>query len=274
MAEKSDAVVLFSGGLDSMIHLVWAQGHFDKVQALYVDFQHRYALKEIEVVKNLCDYFGVQFTILTFPLGWVEQDDCFIPLRNLLLLELATYYSDNIVFGMLYHEDPPDKRPKFVAQMQALLRNQYRDKKYFERDRRITIHTPFASKTKTEMLRWVLSNGIWRSQLVYDTVGCFNQEGKCGQCIGCFSRWVAFQNCGMSERYNYSPAWWGVEQLIAGNKKRQKLLSIGWPLYKWKYLKEIHTAYKHVIPSPLRTAYQVWKTKDRNYFGRALVGDK
>lgn len=269
--DKIDAIVFFSGGMDSLIHLVWAKMKFDNVQALYVNFGHRYAKNEMEAAHKLCNYFGIGLLRLDIPLGQFEQDDSFLPMRNLFLLQLGTYFSDNLVFGMLYHEGPPDKRPEFIHKMERLLNSQLQDKKYFLHDRKIKIHTPFADNTKTEMLRWYIKKAtkIIDSNMkgaLFATVGCYSPIGHCGKCISCFNRWVALTNCGMSEKYNYSPPLWAAEQLIIGKKKRQSLLGLSVVLYKWKYIKEIYTAMRKVVRSPIWVAWKMYRKKDVQVF--------
>jgi len=264
------AVVLFSAGLDSMIHLVWAREKFADVKAIYVNFGHRYAGIEIEAAHLICGEMHIPFFVTDVALGWAEHDDGYIPLRNLMLLEIASLFGDDIVFGMLYHEGPPDKRPGFVRRMQSLLNSQYRDKKYFEHNRQIKIHTPFSGSTKTQMLRWFLEKHSRHIMLVRHTIGCFSAEGDCGRCMSCFNRWVAFTNCGLHGSWKYSPPRWAAEQLIAGKKERQSLFALGAVAYKWKFILEIYSAMREIMSSPIRTAYRVRQTKSIDTFNDSL----
>jgi len=257
------AVVLFSAGIDSLVHLMWAKDLFQRdVQTLYVNFGHRYADREMAAAHRICDFLEVPLRLIDVNVGFAEHDDGFIPLRNLMLLELASYIADDIVFGMLYHEGPPDKRPRFISGMQRLMNEQYRDHKYFAEDRRIKIHTPFGEQTKTEMLRWFLRNFPHLRCLVRETIGCFDPAGGCGRCMACFNRWVALTNCGIHERFDYPPAQWAAEQLIAGRKNRQSLLGLGALLYKRRWLVDVYRALCEIMPSPIQTAWRLQRTKD------------
>jgi len=274
-----DAIVFFSGGMDSWIHLLWARREFDTMMALYVDFGHKYAENELRHAENLCDYLGVYLKVVKLPFGEFEQADSFLPLRNLFLLQIGSYFSDNLVFGMLYHEGPPDKRSGFVTKMEKLLNAQYNDKKYFEKERKIRIWTPFATKTKTEMVSWYFKTMTddygftpdFVSQLM-KTIGCYDPVGSCGRCISCFNRWVALTNNGLEEEYSYYPPLWAAEQFLVGKKKRQSLVSPLAVLYKWKYVKEIYTAMKKVLcRNPFFVAVELWRSKDIQAFKDACI---
>lgn len=256
------AIVLFSGGLDSLIHLHWAarQPQFDSVETLFVNLGHRYSRAEFLAADRLgVVAYGKRQHVLNLPLGFAEQADGFIPLRNMMLLSLATYFADNVVFGMLYNEGPPDKRPGFVKRMAGELNCQYAAKSYLETSRHIRIWTPFALQTKTEMLQWYLAHG-GEPELALLSIGCFSAKGKCGRCMSCFHRWVAFQNCGLHETYAYPVARWALEQAAIGRHKRTNLLGLGQLWFKRRMIAESYRAYRAVMPrtvNPLSVLFKL-----------------
>jgi 7-cyano-7-deazaguanine synthase in queuosine biosynthesis len=263
-------VVLFSGGLDSRIHLHWAQQQTSNITTLYVNFGHKYAKMEMEAAKACVEPMGIPLIIRDIPLMDVEQEDSYLPLRNLYLLQLCTIYADNIVFGMLYNESPPDKRPKFVRKMESLLNSQFQEKQYYYRSRSIRILTPFQYQTKTEMLRWYIQNALDAEEEAKKTIGCYSPEGHCGRCISCFNRWIAFTNNGLRESYRYPPYKWAVEQLVFGKKKRQSLTALSALWFKRYYIAEIYSAYAQLLEDPMRTAWQVHKQKSVEPFLKDL----
>lgn len=263
-------VVLFSGGLDSRIHLHWAMGHSQNITALYVNFGHKYAQMELNVACAITTSLSVPLVVRNFPLGDVEQGDSYLPLRNLYLLQLATIYGDDIVFGMLYNESPPDKRPGFVKTMERLLNSQFQEKQYYDASRRIRILTPFQYMTKTEMLRWYLRHDLAAEEEAKQTIGCYSPEGHCGRCISCFNRWVSFTNNRLTEPYKYPPYEWAVEKFVEGKKKRQDLTALSALWYKRHYIVEINNAYKTLVDDPYKVALQVYRHHSVKPFLEAL----
>jgi len=264
------AIVLFSGGLDSMINLAWAKQHFSHVQALYVNFGHRYAQREMDAAIRICSEMQVDLRLMEVGIGMVEHADGFIPLRNLLLIELASYLSTDIVFGMLHHECPKDKRPAFVRQMQRILNQQYNQKVYFDERKQFTIHAPFGNRTKTEMLEWFLGNHATDYALVFETIGCFSSDGGCGRCNSCFNRWIALTNCGLKETYRYSPPRWAAEQFVIGRRHGQSVFGIGQAIYRRRHIAEIFQAYRRIMQSPMRTALKLYRTKSIDAYVESL----
>lgn len=213
---KRKCIVLFSSGIDSLACLLWAKEQYGKFQddvtAMYVDIGTKYATIEIEAIKHLLDFDYMFIDMLL--LGKLEGSIGHIPMRNIFLLELAALYSDNIVFGMLKGELSEDKGPSFIRRMQKLFDSQTVGNLYHGKSK-ITIHTPFANMTKTEVVAWLLSRGVTKETLS-KTIGCLNGV-NCGQCISCFNRAVAFINNGLYDVDSYSgsmhPIQWGLIQL-------------------------------------------------------------
>lgn len=266
-------VVLFSGGMDSLIHLHWAlQDKSRDTVALYVDLGHKYVDTEVLQVEKLTHALGVKMYKRYLPLGDIEQTDGHISLRNLYLLELATIYGDDIVFGMLYHETSEDKNLKFVRRMQRLFNSQFSSKEFHDADRQIRILTPFSHFTKTEILIWFLRGTLEdREALIRDTVSCYSPDGRCGRCMSCFNRWVAFENCGLRmEAFRFPPYEWGMEQLAAGKKRRQSLTQLSAIWFKRRYALELLKAYHSIIDDPIGVAWQVHRQKSILPFVEAM----
>src|SRR4051812_16895884 len=89
---NSEAVVLFSSGIDSLACLQWARLHFRSVVGLYVNLHTKYSQEEMQRSMELCAQLNVQFSLAQLPLlGEFESKDGFghIPMRNIFLLECA-----------------------------------------------------------------------------------------------------------------------------------------------------------------------------------------
>jgi 7-cyano-7-deazaguanine synthase in queuosine biosynthesis len=259
------AVVFFSGGMDSFVNLSWANTRrkfqHPRPVALYVNFHHRYAEREIAAARALCPKLGpTSLWIRDLSLADIEDAKSRIPLRNFYLLFAGTYYGDNLVFGMLRNEQPRDKRPATVYLAQQLLRSQYAP------ERKIEIHCPFSRMTKTEMLAWYF-NQFGTSQkikdLILETIGCYDPRGNCGRCISCFNRWVALVNNNVPGETYAAPPWeWALEQLSTGDLEHTNsvLDSLTQLWYKQKYIREVARAFRlaGVTKTPYKDAVHRW----------------
>src|SRR5438105_9917772 len=86
-------VLLYSGGVDSSaLGLLWPHD-----MKLYVDMHTRYSAAERGRLRP-------DVTIVDLPLTQWERPDGIIPMRNLLLVTLASLYGEEIAFGAIAGE--------------------------------------------------------------------------------------------------------------------------------------------------------------------------
>lgn len=202
--------VLFSGGVDSLVHLRWAEEKFGhkNVQPYYFNAGQSYAEREIGYAKPLAELLGFELQVvntLSLPEDKITGQ---IDLRNLLfLLHTATLPScEGVVFGMLLAEAPVDKNPRFVRDVQEIIDSQFDISPYRKEKKKFRIYTPFQYMPKTEMLRWYLKR--YGTEGVYESVACYTESGvMCGECISCFNRWLAFEANNLKmEQFKVHPA--------------------------------------------------------------------
>lgn len=207
----TEAIVLFSGGLDSLACLIWAVERFDKVTPLFINYGGRYHYKDLLAADAICARMGLTLVERACYLGDKEDQNSWLPLRNLIFLQLATYYGTTIVFGAIANEGSPDKQPSFFRKMEVLIKEQYRGREF-------RLFTPFIHETKTSVLRFIMNSAY--TGLLPLTVGCYSASNKsCGQCYSCFNRWVAFALGGHTTlAFDYKPFYWQLKN-IAQRKK-------------------------------------------------------
>lgn len=202
-----DIVVLFSGGLDSVACLHWAQQNFTEgyiVRPMYVDFGQQYATKEIVAAMKICAANNLICRVVHINKLLTENKiDAHIPMRNTMLLILASVIypeAEGVVFGMLRGESCEDKNPYYVHLMQQLFDSQFKPSIYRTDKREFCIHTPFELMTKTQTLRWLYDCTSVSRREIDLTIGCYSPDYKnCGDCISCFNRWVARYNTGLPD---------------------------------------------------------------------------
>lgn len=190
-------IVLFSGGIDSLAALLWTIEYYgkDKTKALYCALTTKYEAKELEAAKLICSKLGVHLIMEpAFNIGIYEEDDANIPLRNLILMCSAAIHSTEqdvnvVIQNIQVGEYGPDRDEKWnlLAQMvisQGIGRN-------------IVMHTPFANKSKQDIVLYIRS--LQQDELLLDTIGCFKAEdGHCGECKACFRRYIALEHSGIN----------------------------------------------------------------------------
>lgn len=209
------AVVLFSGGIDSLAALLYARDHYgpENVTAMYCNLGQRYAEKEMDAVTEICTELVQPFVITNrLFMGDLElpiEQNAIIPYRNSFLILLAASHLpeeggavvlQNLVVG---ETSTWDRRPEFNDSLSQTLD--------VADPRRIQIVAPWRMKTKTEIVSWIVSSGY--AYLLEYTVGCYSNTARnCGHCNSCLRAWVALKNNGLNgiieARYDKDPSTW------------------------------------------------------------------
>ncbi len=195
--------IMYSGGLDSFIayHYAIAQGLAPEL--FYVDLGHPYADKEKHAIKrNALPYQEIDLSSLY---GTIEHrlTNHIFPLRNILLAVIGGMLNDRVWICALDGEQngkEKDKSPHFFDLSTDLL-TYCND---FFQDNTI-VETPFANLTKAGTIKWAIANGVAVDDL-FNTSSCYHpMELKCGTCLTCVKRWMAFKLAGLNEPGYASP---------------------------------------------------------------------
>jgi 7-cyano-7-deazaguanine synthase in queuosine biosynthesis len=185
-----ESVLLFSGGLDSLIY--WRL--LGQPPTLYVPLGHKYEDRErasIARLESRCPELSVTMGPRV-RIGQYEEPDGFIPYRNLVLAVMAaTPDTDRIYIGAVKGEVSRDKSRKFLRDLSRLLT--------YVRGRPVSVLAPFQHLTKAQLVAKYLD--FWPPDLLYETVSCYDAGGFCGRCQSCFRRWIAMSANGLHEEY-------------------------------------------------------------------------
>lgn len=219
------AVVLLSGGLDSMVTAALAREQGFAVHALSVDYGQRHRL-ELESARRIAERLGlVRHTEIALdlrafggsaltdaidvPKGGVGDDIpvTYVPARNLVFLALTTACAEaagarDVFIGVnaLDYSGYPDCRPEFIASFAETARL---GTKAGVEGAPFTIHAPLQHMTKADIARECARLGLdpaW-SWSCYDPA----PDGTaCGLCDSCRLRKKGFAEAGIvdSTRYN------------------------------------------------------------------------
>jgi len=218
------AVVLLSGGLDSMVCAALAQEQGFRVLALTIDYNQRHRV-ELDAARVIAQRLGVERHVI-LPLDLRQfggsaltdaidvpktgvGDDIpvtYVPARNLVFLSLALAWaeaagSSNLFIGVnaLDYSGYPDCRPEFIGGFQDLARVAT---KVGSEGGTVKVHAPLQHLRKSEIAQEAVRLGLntGESWSCYDPL----PDGRaCGECDSCRLRKAGFEEAGLSDGTNY-----------------------------------------------------------------------
>ena len=217
------AVVLLSGGLDSMVCAALAREAGFGVLALTIDYHQRHrveldaattiagqlAQRHIVLPLDLSAFGGSALTAdIDVPKSGLEDGIpiTYVPARNTVFLSLALAFAEaegarDLFVGVnaLDYSGYPDCRPDFIAAFEALAN--LGTKAGAEGDP-FTIHAPLQHMTKADIAREGVRLGLdaGLSHSCYDPIG----DGACGQCDACRLRAKGFEEAGLPDPTRYA----------------------------------------------------------------------
>tara|TARA_B100000029_G_scaffold498159_1_gene566618 strand:+ start:784 stop:1461 length:678 start_codon:yes stop_codon:yes gene_type:complete len=214
VVNKKEAIVLFSGGLDSSTTLVTALSQGYKCIALTINYKQRHLYEVSSSKLFLNDYKDVEHIIYDLDLSMIEGSALtdskidvpnvessgipvtYVPARNTLFLSLASSFAESkqikdIFIGVnaIDYSGYPDCRPEFIHAFQKMINTAT---KYGLEHGDITIHTPLIKLTKNEIIKKGIKLGIDYSK----TVSCYSLDSNgqaCGVCDSCRFRKQGFK---------------------------------------------------------------------------------
>jgi len=225
---QKQAVVLLSGGLDSMVCAGLAREAGFKVLALTVDYHQRHRV-ELDAARKIAATLADRHIVLPLDLSAfggsaltsdldVPKDGLgegipvtYVPARNTVFLSLALAWAEaararDIFVGVnaLDYSGYPDCRPEFVEAFEALANKA--TKAGVEGDP-FTLHSPLLRMTKADIAREAARLGLdaGLSHSCYDPAA---DGGACGLCDACRLRAKGFEEAGLPDptRYADEPA--------------------------------------------------------------------
>jgi len=227
MAEKSKAVVLLSGGMDSCVTAAIAnQTH--RLALLHASYGQRTERRERRSFDAIADFYGVRdrdrlvvrFDAFAQIGGSALTDErisvpesgealsphagipvTYVPFRNAHFLSAAVSWAEVIGASAIYvgavAEDSsgyPDCRPEYYRAFQAVIREGTRPETHIE------IVTPVIAMRKSEIVR----RGVDLGAPLHLTWSCYQfDEEACGTCDSCRLRLQAFAQAGVRDPIAY-----------------------------------------------------------------------
>ena len=224
MNKPRDAVVLLSGGLDSMVCAGLAREAVFRVLALTVDYgqRHRVELDAAERIAadlvsrhivmplDLSAFGGSALTAdIAVPKDGVKPGIpvTYVPARNMIFLSLALGWAEaagarDLFVGVnaLDYSGYPDCRPEFIAAFEALANMAT---KAGVEGHGFTLHAPLQHMTKADIAREAARLGLDAalSHSCYDPTA---DGAHCGLCDACRLRARGFVEAGLADPTLYA----------------------------------------------------------------------
>ena len=224
--DRKKAVVLLSGGLDSMVCAALAREQGFDVLALTVDYNQRHRV-EIEAARRIAAAVAARHIVLPLDLrafgGSALTSDTevpkdgvqpgipvtYVPARNLVFLSLALAWAEaegarDLFIGVnaLDYSGYPDCRPEFVAGFEQLARLAT---KAGSEGEDITIHAPLQHMTKADIAREADRLGL-DAALSHSCYDPLPDGSHCGLCDACRLRSKGFADAGLPDPTRYAAA--------------------------------------------------------------------
>ena len=227
-----NAVVLLSGGLDSVTCLYWAKANYANVTAVSFNYGQRHN-SELNAAKKIAATAQVNHRIIDIDLAQLggsaltdaslvvpdaKQTDfsdnqhndsipiTYVPARNTIFLSYAlalaeVTQSNAIVIGVnaVDYSGYPDCRPQYIAAFEHMANLAT---KAGVTGHHLHIQTPLQQLSKAQTIELGLSLGVDYGQ----TVSCYKADAKgraCGVCDSCALRRQGFMQAGITDPTHY-----------------------------------------------------------------------
>src|SRR5512133_10242 len=222
---KRNAVVLYSGGLDSTTCLAMAATEGFSPYAISFSYGQRHSY-ELEVAKANARHMGaVEQLVVDFDLRMMggsaltadidvpkegvgnDIPVTYVPARNTIFLSFALGWAEvlgafDIYIGVnaLDYSGYPDCRPEYITAYETMAN--LATKAGVEHTGQFRIHTPLISMTKAEIITAGSALGVDYGL----THSCYDpspQGLSCGQCDSCRLRLKGFREAGLTDPISY-----------------------------------------------------------------------
>ncbi|MFC1476927.1 7-cyano-7-deazaguanine synthase QueC [candidate division KSB1 bacterium] len=219
---RRKAVVLVSGGMDSLVALAIARTGFDTA-ALHVRYGQRTGERELQAYRDICDHYGLKerlvctvdalrqiggssLTDTSLPVADAEEPAAgipasYVPFRNAHFLSIAVSWAEVLGAGAVFigavEEDSsgyPDCRKVFYDAFSKAVEAGTKP------GTRIEINIPVIHMTKKD----IILKGTGLNAPFHLTWSCYrNEERACGTCDSCTLRLRAFRQAGKTDPIDY-----------------------------------------------------------------------
>lgn len=196
---KNKAVILLSGGLDSLVSLGLIKDKYEICLALTFDYGQKALDKELESSKKICEFYGIEHKIIK--LDWLSQitrtalvsnekipsgiqessNSVWVPNRNGLFLNIAACFCDSYGFDYIIIGANKEEAKTFSDNTQEFIDGINYELKYSTKAHPQVI-APLINFDKNDIVKQAI---LYSMPLEY-VYSCYDGNDKnCGICESC-----------------------------------------------------------------------------------------
>lgn len=219
------AIVLLSGGLDSLTTLAIAQNEGYECFALHVIYGQRHS-SETMAARNIAKNYNLtEFREINVDMSWLKSSALtnhdisipeqrsegipvtYVPARNTIMMSFAAAWAESLEASHLFlgvnavdYSGYPDCRPEFIEAFKKMVNL---GTKAAIEGVPFDIHTPLIGLTKEEIISKGIDLGVDYSL----SISCYqaDQNGyACGKCDSCYLRNQGFEKAGIQDPTPYA----------------------------------------------------------------------
>jgi len=218
------AVVLLSGGLDSVTALAIAKAQGFECYTLSFDYGQRHDSELIAAKQLSQELDAIEHKVINIDLRAIggsaltdntidvpeEQHEgiptTYVPARNTVFLSIALGWAEVLSAQAIYigvnavdYSGYPDCRPEFISAFETVANLAT---KAGVEGQKLTVYSPLIDMTKADIIRKGVELGIDYSQ----TISCYqadHQGRACGKCDSCHFRQQGFKQADISDPTRY-----------------------------------------------------------------------
>ncbi|MGA0047577.1 MAG: 7-cyano-7-deazaguanine synthase QueC [Methylophilaceae bacterium] len=214
------AIILLSGGLDSLTTLAIAKQQGFKCYALHVIYGQRHA-SETHAAKKIADFHQVEsFRQINIDMSWLKSSALtnhsltipeqrtdgipvtYVPARNTIMMSLAVAWAETVEANDIFlgvnavdYSGYPDCRPEYIKAYETMVNLGIKSAVEGEP---FHIHTPLIQLSKEDIILKGLMLGVDYSM----SVSCYQADADgraCGKCDSCDLRQKGFEKAGVKD---------------------------------------------------------------------------
>jgi 7-cyano-7-deazaguanine synthase len=231
MSQKERAVILLSGGLDSLVTLAIAKSYQLDCHALTFDYGQRH-IAEIQSAKRIATAFGIKHDMIALPTHLFKNSsltdqtlkvpthqtniphdnqipNTYVPGRNMLFLTHAVSLAESMGARFVFigatavdYSNYPDCRPEFYEAFNQTISQGTKAGVQGTPMTAIRVHTPLLYLSKQMIIAHGHKLGVDFSL----SVSCYQATAEglaCGQCESCLWRKKGFSESGVVDTTRY-----------------------------------------------------------------------
>ena len=196
----NNAVILLSGGLDSLVALDIISKKCDNILALFFNYGQKALLEEREAAEKISKIYQITLEEIELPFlkkitnnaltnannnNFNELKSVWIPNRNSLFLNIAASYCDSCNYDVIIFGANKEESIKFSDNKKDFINISNECLKYSTQTHPKII-APCANMTKIDLVNYIIDNNIDFS-LIKSCYQNINSTGKkhCKQCMSC-----------------------------------------------------------------------------------------